>query len=189
MHDKKLYRKYLLSDEWKEISNKCKELHSNKCNRCGSIENLETHHKTYDSIFNEKQEHLECLCRTCHNKEHNYYPLQTKNIRGGYFRMYKQYDEALEQIVKSNLDFKVIKHIRCCFTKNNSTVNLSPTDIAKHFKTSRQKVTKIIADMVEQDILMKIGRGTYLLNPFMYLPYGCDAESLQLDWKLRKDSK
>ncbi len=68
---KEKYREYLLSPEWR---NKRKEVlidRNNKCERCGSNNRLEVHHKTYERIFNEDLSDLELLCKPCHKKEHN----------------------------------------------------------------------------------------------------------------------
>jgi hypothetical protein len=36
--------------------------------------------------------------------------------------------------------------------------------------------------MVESDLLMRIDRGLYRLNPFAYLPYQSDGALLQKEW-------
>lgn len=70
------YGDFLKTLYWKTISAIVKEDSGNKCSKCGSTENLEVHHKTYD---NHGLEHLKsiqdsdltCICHKCHSKEHN----------------------------------------------------------------------------------------------------------------------
>jgi hypothetical protein len=64
------YLYYLQSDEWKELSQRVKEKAGWKCSECGSRENLEVHHLTYDRLFNECIEDLVCLCSQCHENRH-----------------------------------------------------------------------------------------------------------------------
>jgi 5-methylcytosine-specific restriction endonuclease McrA len=67
--DKFEYLSYLQSDEWKTLSTTMKQKYQ-KCMRCGSVENLEVHHKTYDNLFYETEDDLEVLCHACHEAEH-----------------------------------------------------------------------------------------------------------------------
>jgi len=64
------YKDYLKSPKWKAIRESIISL-SKSCERCGSTERLQVHHKTYDRIFNEDYDDLELLCATCHSKEHS----------------------------------------------------------------------------------------------------------------------
>ncbi len=68
--DKFEYLHYLQSDEWENLSSECKRLSDDKCDKCGSEKDLECHHLTYDNLYSETQDDLQCLCRKCHNKEH-----------------------------------------------------------------------------------------------------------------------
>jgi 5-methylcytosine-specific restriction endonuclease McrA len=67
--DKTEYLEYLYSDEWLE---KRKQIHQRDriCVRCGSNENLQVHHKTYNNLYNENLDDLELLCERCHQVEH-----------------------------------------------------------------------------------------------------------------------
>lgn len=107
---------------------------------------------------------------------------QSKHIRGGFQMVYKSYDEVLLNIVKSALDLKLIVGIRNKFTKSRIEVVLSKSDIATEFNTSPQKVSKLIQDMVTNKLLLRVDRGIYRLNPFMYIPYMSDAATLQAEW-------
>ena len=71
-YNSKLYRDYLQSPLWKIISSKVKWNADYKCERCGSKNHLQIHHKSYDFkgvdflAFHE----LECLCAECHKNVH-----------------------------------------------------------------------------------------------------------------------
>lgn len=66
---KELYNAYLKSIFWKEIKRKYKKY---KCENCGDFENLELHHVSYNRLFCERESDLITLCKTCHQKEHQY---------------------------------------------------------------------------------------------------------------------
>lgn len=64
------YKQYLNSKEWLDIRLDIITTRK-KCERCGSTNRLQVHHKTYKNIFNEEPEDLELLCGGCHKKEHD----------------------------------------------------------------------------------------------------------------------
>jgi len=66
---KKIYYEYLKSKEWASIRKSIIE-DRKRCERCYAENDLQVHHKTYENVFNEKDEDLELLCRHCHQKEH-----------------------------------------------------------------------------------------------------------------------
>jgi 5-methylcytosine-specific restriction endonuclease McrA len=71
----KSYRRYLQSEEWKELKRMRAFLDDNKCTRCGSTDRLQCHHKNYKGIedmsFSLSQ--LETVCESCHKKIHKKY--------------------------------------------------------------------------------------------------------------------
>ena len=95
--------------------------------------------------------------------------------------VYKSYDEALLQIIKSRTDMELVIHIRDLFTYQRTENVLSKTDISK-LGVSEQKVTTIIKRMLDAGLLLRVARGIYRLNPYMYLPYKANAETLQTEW-------
>lgn len=66
------YDQYLKTPLWRIISNKVKYNAHFKCERCGSPNNLETHHNSYEFKGVEflKFEDLSCLCHSCHQQLH-----------------------------------------------------------------------------------------------------------------------
>jgi hypothetical protein len=67
--DKFEYLSYLQSDEWNELKNKIID-RDKHCKLCGSTSNLEIHHLTYDNLYEENLEDLQCLCNRCHENIH-----------------------------------------------------------------------------------------------------------------------
>lgn len=68
------YQSQLNSPYWKEKRNYIIEQRGSKCERCGNISNLQVHHKKYlkDKLaWDYPDDLLECLCGSCHMKEHN----------------------------------------------------------------------------------------------------------------------
>ena len=71
-HNCMYYDQYLKTPLWRIISNKVKYNAHFKCERCGSPNDLETHHNSYEFKGVEflKFEDLSCLCHSCHQKQH-----------------------------------------------------------------------------------------------------------------------
>ena len=106
----------------------------------------------------------------------------SKQLKGGFSMVYKSYDEVLSNCIKSNLDWVIILHIREQFTYARIEVVLSPTAIAKELGTSKQKVTETLKHIVYYELLLRVSRGIYRLNPFMYLPVRSNGAELQKEW-------
>ena len=67
---KREYSKFLRSNFWRSLSSQKRQL-VGSCERCGSREVLQAHHKIYrGSWFDTRLEDLEVLCRRCHRKHH-----------------------------------------------------------------------------------------------------------------------
>jgi hypothetical protein len=67
---KQRYYEYLASDHWKLVRDGLFYRRGKQCERCGSVSDIQVHHKTYDNVFSEVGDDLEILCGTCHKKEH-----------------------------------------------------------------------------------------------------------------------
>ena len=65
------YEEFLKTNYWKSVSRTMRE--GSKCEICGSTENLQIHHKTYEHHGYEHLylEELQCLCKDCHLKVHH----------------------------------------------------------------------------------------------------------------------
>lgn len=67
------YNDYIKSQEWKDKCDKILARDNHECQHCHAhIPDLSVHHKTYENLFNEKDEDLITLCDSCHKKEHGY---------------------------------------------------------------------------------------------------------------------
>ncbi len=74
MTGKQAYRRFLQSDFWKGLSAKHKAT-SKGCERCGSRDRLQSHHKFYrEDWYQTEIGDLEVLCRKCHRKAHGIVP-------------------------------------------------------------------------------------------------------------------
>lgn len=65
-----LHSAHLKSAKWKKIKAKLFRLRGRKCERCGSVERIEVHHKHYNNLGRERMRDLEILCRPCHAAHH-----------------------------------------------------------------------------------------------------------------------
>jgi hypothetical protein len=66
----RLYRDFLQSDFWKDLSRLARILHP-CCARCGATDHLHAHHKNYpDDWFKTELSDLDVLCRSCHADVH-----------------------------------------------------------------------------------------------------------------------
>lgn len=66
------YDQYLLSDHWKTKRKQALNHYGCFCNRCGSTELLQIHHRTYERLGCERMSDLEILCRDCHIAEYQH---------------------------------------------------------------------------------------------------------------------
>ena len=65
------YQEYLQTKHWRNKRYEALKRANHKCQLCGSKENLQVHHNTYDNRGNEKDEDLIVLCEICHAKFHD----------------------------------------------------------------------------------------------------------------------
>lgn len=65
------YEEFLKTKYWRSVSRCLRSMR--KCELCGSTENLQIHHKTYEHHGQEHLylEDLQCLCKDCHLKVHH----------------------------------------------------------------------------------------------------------------------
>lgn len=108
--------------------------------------------------------------------------VKKKRIKGGFRMTYKSYDDALLAIVKSTKDLELVIFIRDMFTYRQVEVNLSTSYLQEQTGMAKSKITEVISRMVSAELLRKVRRGVYKLNPYMYVPFRADAETLQAEW-------
>lgn len=67
---KELYRMFLDSDFWRDLSSRKREL-VGRCEACGETRRLQAHHKRYpNNWFDTTLDDLTVLCRFCHERKH-----------------------------------------------------------------------------------------------------------------------
>lgn len=110
----------------------------------------------------------------------------TKTIRGGYNMIYhKSYEEVMEEVVKSNKDLKLFNWITNRFTYQRVESPIIFTECKLDIsQPSFSKMVKLLNDL---SYLLRVGRGIYRLNPFIYVPFRADASSLQQEWTQIKE--
>lgn len=64
------YQTYLQSDHWKNFRKTQLIANNYQCQRCGSKDNLQVHHKTYKRRGHELSEDVIVVCNKCHEKLH-----------------------------------------------------------------------------------------------------------------------
>lgn len=57
---------YITSDGWKHIRESALKEDNYTCRTCGSKDDLDVHHKTYERLGSEKPEDLITLCHNCY---------------------------------------------------------------------------------------------------------------------------
>jgi len=97
--------------------------------------------------------------------------------------MYKNGYDMVMLNLNSKLEMKIFIEIRDSFTKNKVEVNLSQVELAKKFDSTKSTVNRLIKKFIDIEFLIKIERGIYRMNPFIYVPYQADAQILQEEWK------
>lgn len=63
---------YLLSDHWQLVRVAALEWGERRCVRCGAIERLNVHHRSYERKGCELRTDLEVLCKPCHEFTHRH---------------------------------------------------------------------------------------------------------------------
>lgn len=104
-----------------------------------------------------------------------------KLVKGGFILMYyKSYEQITESVITSNKDLKLFHWITNQFTKNR--IESAITHTACTVDVSQPKFSKFVKQLVELNYLCRVSRGIYRLNPFVYVPYQSNAETLQAEW-------
>lgn len=107
---------------------------------------------------------------------------ERKRIKGGFAMYYKSYEEAVANIINSKLDYTILLELKRQFTYARIECVISATELAKKLGCAKSKVSTIISAMVREQLLLKVARGVYRLNPYMVLPFKSDGELLQREW-------
>lgn len=115
--------------------------------------------------------------------------IQRKRLKGGFRMVYKSYNQAVEETISSSNELKILNVIVEEFTYMKTEVHLSKGYISKKTESSESSANRVLMKMIKNEILMRVRRGVYRLNPTMYIPFRADGESLQKEWKELKDKE
>ena len=116
--------------------------------------------------------------------------IEVKNSgKQGWTKMYKNGYDMVMLNLNSKLEMKIFIAIRDSFSRSKIEINISQVKLAEKFNTTKSTVNRFIKKLVEIGFLIKIERGIYRMNPFIYVPYQADAPFLQAEWTelTRKD--
>lgn len=70
---REFYYRYIVSPDWKKKADEAKRRAGYRCqvcNKSNKIVTLNTHHRTYENLGNEKSDDLTVLCAGCHDTFH-----------------------------------------------------------------------------------------------------------------------
>lgn len=65
------YSAYIESPQWQRKRSERMAIDRKQCVLCGSVQNLQVHHVTYERLFNEKMQDLMTVCHGCHEVLHD----------------------------------------------------------------------------------------------------------------------
>lgn len=112
-------------------------------------------------------------------------------VNTGGMRLYwvNKLNKALEDVISSNKDFRIVNYMitnqsASGFVKNSSSQPASVEYIATKFEVTTRKVSGLLKQLIEANVIKKSGRTIYL-NPYYVLPYGNSEDAnyiLQLKW-------
>lgn len=141
------YSEYLQSEHWrtkrKEIINKYGE-----CYICGSKNELQVHHMTYNTLGYESEYDLICLCKDCHHKVHTICD-EFKDVKYSTPCADKWYDDILSEIEKDkDWAYRTYKEIRIQEMEANKT----------HLQTLANKYCNLLGSVTNRKHLPKISR-------------------------------
>jgi len=98
--------------------------------------------------------------------------------------VYREYDVAVLQVIRSQKDLEILLRVRELFSKSRVEVPIDAKAIASKADTVPSKVNVVRKKMEDVDLLKRVARGIYRMNPYMYVPTMVDSERLQKEWDL-----
>lgn len=113
------YQRYLASREWALLKNAVRGRSGGTCERCHLADHQDTHHLTYERLYNERIEDLLGVCRPCHEylsgksdfdpaSEAVLMPVVQISYRHDGFQDWTATFTRLDQPTDPGFDFKVI---------------------------------------------------------------------------------
>lgn len=109
------YEIYLSSEKWRIITEQVKDRDGRKCAMCGSTEELQVHHKTYEHIFHE-EDHLDdliTLCKKCHFGYHEWEKKEKEKKHAERLRAYEMREEKKKEYIAAFVE--KYKHLDFAF--------------------------------------------------------------------------
>jgi len=96
--------------------------------------------------------------------------------------IYDLFEHIQKQTIKSNKDLCIFYEIVESFTYKKVEVAIDRDEISKKCNCSKRMVSSLIKRLIKHQMLYRVKRGIYRLNPYAYIPYKADGAELQQEW-------
>ena len=99
---------------------------------------------------------------------------------------------VMEEVCKSPKDIKILNVLLDMAGSDNKIRIDNITSLASELGVSKVKFTLLLKSLQEADFFMKLDRGIYFVNPFVWIGRRAKSnelrESAQLEWKNKADN-
>jgi len=114
------------------------------------------------------------------SKKHTYYNVKKINTKVTWMDIM----DTMELVCKSSQDIYIFGRV-LDKTDPHGEIRVNVSEYSKQIGIHRSQVTAVMKRMVDKNMMKRVERGVYLVNPFQYKAKGCSnqtMEKLQQDW-------
>lgn len=111
-----------------------------------------------------------------------YYSIRRLNLK----ICYEDFIKVQSKLCRSSKDILIFGHLFKKVDKENE-LRVNITKFCEQHNYTRSRVNKMLQESIEVGFTKKMGRGIYLVNPFIFKGKGCSnqtIEKLQKEWNL-----
>jgi hypothetical protein len=101
------YERYMASDHWKARKDRYFRTHEKRCAACGSVDEVQLHHLSYEKMGREPNDDLMPLCQICHSLVHEYHQAVGGALRAATHHVVQRVSRKLAGPAKRRADVKV----------------------------------------------------------------------------------
>ncbi len=177
------YEEYLQTETWAKKRKERMTTDCYKCTQCGSTDNLQVHHKTYERLGYERMDDLSTMCKECHFKIHDdsfsikQLLSELREIRNKHqLGMIGEFQKAGNKYAinyRDNLfgnpnmtrcnEYKAFRLMLAEYIKQNSDLIIDPTEWCESSFTTWAEVARAVSDKQTNQI-MKLKNNGFSLN-------------------------
>ena len=158
---KEEYSEYLQSDHWQTVREERLEYDHHQCVFCGTTNDLQVHHITYDRLGSEDVPHdLVTLCRTCHFKLHEILERESVFIAQEHDKFSSEFRNCFKKFVNA---FR--EEIRNAEIEHERRINRKAGQIMYELLGGRTPGCTATAEKVLKESLEKFDGMTFYLRP------------------------